>query len=149
MYSKIPLPTDNVYKFYALFGLALLMFGLASILYVNKATNDFMATAYVDLEELKSQAILKPRDEARKRILERQVEVAKNDKEFFLSGAAGVAAIGTLAMVLGFTRWQLRIQPVQDEIADLQLAKLRHEAGQQKESAPTVRRLVRRREPRS
>lgn len=147
MHSKIPLPTDNVYKFYALFGLVLLIFGLASTLYVTKSTNEFMATAYVDLEDLKSQTTLKPRDEARKRILERQIEVAKKDKDFFLSGAAVVAAIGTVAMVVGFARWQLKIQPVQDEIADLQLAKLRHEAGQQNGDLSTVRRLASRRYP--
>jgi hypothetical protein len=148
MDSKIPLPTDNVYKFYALFGLVLLVFGLASTLYLTKSTNEFMATAYVDLEDLKSQTVLTPRDAARKRLLERQVEVATKDKELLLSGAAVVAAIGTLAMCLGFARWQFKIQPVQDEVAELQLAKLRQEAGLKDGVRPTVRRLGSRRFPR-
>jgi len=148
MYSKIPLPTDNVYKFYALFGLVLLIFGLASVLYVNKSTNEFMATAYVDFEELKSQATLNSREAARRQLLQRQMEVAKKDKEFFLSASAVLAAVGAVVMVLGFTRWQLKIQPVQDEIADLQLEKLRYEALERRGNARAPRRLLSRRERR-
>jgi hypothetical protein len=37
-------------------------------------------------------------------------------------------------MIVGFAIWQVKIQPVQDEIAELQLEKLRLEVSQMKAS---------------
>lgn len=143
MNSRIPLPTDNIYKFYALFGMLLLVFAIGSVTFVTKSTNEFMAIAYVDLEDLRTRDILKPREEMRRKILERQIEVAEKDKRFFFWSAMALAAFGSLAMLIGFTRWHSRIQPVLDEIAELQLAKLRHEVTQQKVVESTIRRLKR------
>ncbi len=53
MDSRIPLPTDNIFKLYALFGLLLLIFSIASALYVNKSTNDLIFETAVNYETLK------------------------------------------------------------------------------------------------
>jgi hypothetical protein len=142
MESRIPLPTDNIYKFYALFGLLLLIFGLSATIYTTKSTNEFMSAAIVDLEELKSIAAPTAREDARRQILQRQMEVAKSDKEFFKWGSGGVGGVGLALMIFGFGKWHKEIQPTLDEIAQLQLIKLRREVECQKPSS--VRRLHKR-----
>ncbi len=42
MESKIPIPTDNIYKFYALFGLVILISCIAAFLYVYSSTNELI-----------------------------------------------------------------------------------------------------------
>ena len=38
MHSNIPLPTDNIYKFYALFGIALIVSSILAITYISSNT---------------------------------------------------------------------------------------------------------------
>lgn len=134
MESRIPLPTDNIFKFYALLGLLLFIFGLGSTIYTTKSTNEFMYAAIVDLEELKAIVTPSVRETAKRQILQRQIEVAKSDKELFKWGSAGVAGIGMALMMFGFGKWHKDIQPTLDEIAQLQLIKLRDEVSHQKSS---------------
>ena len=42
MEDKIPIPTDNIYKFYALFGLVLFIFCAGSFIFVQEKTNDLL-----------------------------------------------------------------------------------------------------------
>jgi len=141
MENRIPLPTDNIFKFYALFGLVLFIFSFASTLYNTRTTNEFMSSAIVELEELKAMAAPTNRDVARREILLRQIEVAKQNKDFYKWACAVIAGIGTLGMVVGFTRWHREIQPMLDEISLLQLMKLRHEVSQLNSSPGKVRRI--------
>lgn len=130
MESRIPLPTDNIFKFYALFGLLLFVFGLGASIYNTKSTNEFMTNAVVELETLKAISAPGAGQTARKQVLERLIEVAKADKEFFRWAIAGVVAVGFWMMIGGFRVWHVKIQPVQDEIARLQLSKLKAELAQ-------------------
>ncbi len=132
MESRIPLPTDNIYKFYALFGLLLFIFGFSAVIYLTKSTNDFMAVAVVDLEELKAVSAPSAREAAKKAILTRQIEVAKSDRQGLGYWSEGVAVFGSLLMMLGFSKWHGVVQPRQDEMAELQLTKLRYEVQQLK-----------------
>jgi len=141
MENRVPLPTDNIFKFYALFGLVLFIFSFASTLYNTKTTNEFMSSAIVELEELKAMAAPTNRDIARREILVRQIEVAKLDKNFYKWACAAIGAIGTLGMVVGFMKWHREIQPMLDEISQLQLAKLRHEVSQFNGNSTKVRRM--------
>ncbi len=127
MESKIPLPTDNIYKFYALFGLLLFIFAIGANIVSIKNTNDYMYRSYLELEPLK--AIEKPNSvEAVKRdMLQRMIDVAKSDKEFFSTCLNWLAAISILLMFFGFGKWQKSVQPLQDELLKLQVEKLRHE----------------------
>ena len=127
MESKVPLPTDNIYKFYALFGLLLFIFGIGAGIAQTKLTNDFMVRSYIDLESLKS--IEKPSsvETLRAAVLERMIDIEKSDKETFKWALAIISAAGISLMLYGFHRWHTRIQPAQDELLHLQLEKLRHE----------------------
>ena len=139
MESRIPLPTDNIFKFYALFGLLLLVFGLGATIYSAKSNNEFMTAAVVEIETLKAMTGPSAGQMARKQVLERLIEVAKSDKVFFKWASAVVAAGGFWMMVFGFCIWQVKVQTVQDEILALQLRKLRNEVAQLERSSARVR----------
>jgi hypothetical protein len=132
--NRIPIPTDNVFKFYALFGLFLFSFGFSIVLYTIKSTNELMAASYVERAALGASKDLSPRDKARLEILERQVEVAKSDKQFFEWVAATVTAFGMAGMLVGFGRWHFTQRHL-DEYARLQNEKLRSEIKALKRSA--------------
>ena len=140
MDGKIPLPTDNIYKFYALFGLALFIFGLASTIYTTKATNQEMVAWLVELETLNGVASPSPVENLKKDVLRRHLEVAKFNRQVFRWGNALLVNAGLFTMLFGFWRWHRRIQPIQDEIADLHLRKLRKEV-ELLEAPPKARRL--------
>lgn len=142
MENRVPLPTDNIFKFYALFGLVLFIFSFASTLYNTRTTNEFMSSAFVELEELKAMPAPTKRDVARRDILLRQIEVTKQDKNFYKWACAVIGGIGTLGMVVGFTKWHREIQPMLDEISRLQLTKLRHEVSQLDTNPSKVRRIL-------
>ena len=126
MESKIPLPTDNIYKFYALFGLLLVVFTVGATLYVNQTTNDLLVGKLVELESLRLEKVLSAREQLQIAIVERQIEVAKANKTFFLRALGLIGAIGTICIVYGFSKWHTEVQPLNDESArvQLELAKL-------------------------
>lgn len=130
MESSIPLPTDNIFKFYALFGLLLIIFGIGSMLYVNKSTNDLVFEFGVEYETLKADPVRSISQEARFQILQKKLEVAREDKNLFLISLGVVIGIGIFMMSYGFKKWHTEVQPIQDEMARLNLKKLRREMGE-------------------
>jgi hypothetical protein len=132
MESRVPLPTDNIYKFYALFGLLLLIFGVGSILYVTKSTNDLVFEDGVELATLKANTARSVAEETRFKLLERKLEVALQDKNTLSTGISVIIAFGIVMMVSGFWKWHTKVQPIQDEMAKLSLEKLRQEVERDK-----------------
>lgn len=130
MESRIPLPTDNLFKFYALFGLLLVIFGCGATLYVSKSTNDLLFEIAVEYETLKADPVRTVSQEARFQVLQKKIEIAGKDKALFLSGLGGVIGIGILMVWYGFRKWHTEVQPIQDEISRLTLKKLRREVGE-------------------
>jgi hypothetical protein len=130
MESRIPLPTDNIFKFYALFGLLLFIFCSSSIIYVEHSTNELVFQSVIELESVKQIANPSPVDTAKKLVLEKRIEIALSDRKSSV-GAIGVfLAISIASMVFGFVKWHREVQPIQDKIAKLQLEKLQYEVDQ-------------------
>lgn len=133
--DKIPLPTDNIYKFYALFGLLLFVFSIGATIALSKNTNDNVYKLYVELESIKTPTVEEmaaykqgPHPTfVRRALLERLIEVAKEDKKTLEYLLAVVTFVGGLGVIYGFGKWHKEIQPVQDEMLSLQLEKLRLE----------------------
>lgn len=130
MESRIPLPTDNIYKFYALFGLLLAIFGAGATIYVNKSTNDLAFAIAVEYETLKADPARSVSQETRFQVLEKKLEIARSDKKFFSYGLGVVIGLGLIMVWYGFKRWHTEVQPIQDEIARLTLEKLKRDIGQ-------------------
>lgn len=66
---------------------------------------------------------------AKKQFIEKRINVAVADRKFLETAIGVIWAMSILLIVYGFLRWHLKVQPVQDETARLQLEKLRLEVG--------------------
>jgi hypothetical protein len=130
MHSRVPLPTDNIFKFYALFGLLISIFCISSIIYVNKITNELVFKTVLEQETLN--AIIQPNatQQAKKRVLHRRLEIALSDKWFFQVAIGLMLFSGSYLTYYGFKRWHNEIQPLQDEITRLSIQKLKKELKQ-------------------
>lgn len=129
MENRVPLPTDNIYKFYALFGLLLTVFSIGAMLYVNNSTNELAFEVAVEYETLKADPVRSVPEEARLLVLDRKLEIATINKRIFMVCLAIILAAGLGMMWYGFKKWHTEVQPVQDEIARLTLEKLKREVG--------------------
>jgi hypothetical protein len=127
MEKIIPLPTDNIYKFYALFGLLTIIFCISATIYINHSTNELVFASTIEYEALKT--IEKPTsvEAARIKVIEKKVEMALSDKQFFKYSISILLGLALFAMCYGFWKWHREVQPIQDEILRLQLEKLRKE----------------------
>ena len=130
MESRIPIPTDNIYKFYALFGLVLFIAAIAIRISVYKNTNELVFSIAPELSALEVLEKPSPVEATKKELLKRQIEVSVAERDTFRELAYYVMIFGTVSMAFGFSMWQHRVQPRQDELLDLQIAKARLELKQ-------------------
>lgn len=134
MDSRIPLPTDNVFKFYALFGLALFISGMLGFAYVSTSTNDQVHQFVRELNGLDKHSVDTPAGQALRTVLERRIEASVKNREFFVQALGLQIGVAVCLMAFGFWRWHTVIQPKQDEMTDLHIKKLKaeieREAGQ-------------------
>jgi hypothetical protein len=127
MQPSIPIPTDNIYKFVALFGLSLFISsGLASVA-VHFYFNNILYKRTMESEILKTKADPSEEEKIRKGYLERFVSISMSDRKVFTWMLSGIAGIGVVLMAGGFSLWNTRIQPKQDELLNLQIEKIRRE----------------------
>lgn len=123
MESKIPLPTDNIYKFYALFGLVLVVFSAAAFLYVHSNTNTLGFAATIEYEELDSKENPTAVELKRKEILEKRVKIAVEDKQTFSLVLYLLFLGGCASSAYGFIKWHRVLQPKLDRLLELQIQK--------------------------
>ena len=125
MDTKIPVPTDNIYKFLATFGLVVMVASMTLIILNANTTNKTVweaANAIYDLEVSND-----PLKEKRMKLLESEIGVAASNRTFGLWALSVVFALGFFASLEGFRRWYKHIQPMYDEILELEREKLRLE----------------------
>lgn len=131
MYSRVPLPTDNIYKFYALFGLLVIL--TTSVLFVVRLEhyNNGAYERYIPLETLKHKKTagnINNVEKLRLDILQSQSEIEKKNRDLELGiYIFSFLVFGILPCVSGFAFWHRNIQPKQDELLDLQIEKLKKE----------------------
>jgi len=127
MLSKMSLPTDNIYKFYAIFGLLLLITSLFLFTQLVSNYNNKAFDRYIDLEILK--AVNKPNAEqkAKKEILEAKKDIDTSDKNFYLTCLGLFVGLSLFSMLYGFYQWHNKIQPMQDKAEKLNIYKLKLE----------------------
>ena len=117
MQSQIPVPTDNIYKFYALFSLLLLVFSFSAVLYVGTAANEVILANIVEVETLKQEKSPTVTQQVRRAALERRMEIATSDRRFFLVVLALLIVGSCWGIFYGFKKWHTQIQPVLDATA--------------------------------
>ncbi|HCE4573022.1 hypothetical protein [Vibrio parahaemolyticus] len=116
MQSRISIPTDNIYKFYATFGLVLLISTMALFVFVYSTFQANSHARYVELKVLASMSELTPEQSARKDILEAKEVIDTSDKKTYMDVIAFLLASSLFLLAFGFNRWHKKIQPLQDEI---------------------------------
>lgn len=127
MDSRIPLPTDNIYKFYALFGFVLLISSMAAFLYLHKTTNELIFEAAIAVEELEAKESPNKVDTKRREMMEKRVAVAVKDRDSFNCVLQVVLSASLVLMGFGFWEWHFVVQPKQDKLLDLQIQKAEEE----------------------
>ncbi|MDF3125561.1 hypothetical protein [Rheinheimera sp. 1928-s] len=128
MQSRIPLPTDNVYKFYAMFGLLILLTTGIMFFIRHEYYNSMAFERLVPIETLKAKNKPTAAEKLELYLLEQKAEIAKLNKEFEL----GIYSSCFLIFGLGFTSsgfyyWHTKIQPMQDKLLELQVKKAEYE----------------------
>lgn len=123
MQNKVPLPTDNIYKFFALFGLILVIFSIAATIYNTKEANNQLIDIAIQLDDSNSSAL----SDKTVDYIERHKDIIVSDRKGFNTLLIALAIIGALLGLFGFFRWMFKIQPQQDELIAFQLKKEGHE----------------------
>lgn len=124
MHSKIPIPTDNIYKFYALFGLFMFLASGYVFIQIHFMYNDLAYKNFVEYEVLKDAKNPTKAQEAERVMHERKIEIAIANKKTFLRATGAFMGIAIYLMIFGFFKWHRVIQPIQDQIMKKQLEKL-------------------------
>ncbi|GKS92196.1 hypothetical protein [Acidovorax sp. SUPP2539] len=134
MLDRIVVPTDNIYKFIALFSLVVLIFcGWQSISF-NTEVNSIVFKNYPEMQDLRALDARSRVQDARLAVLDRQIEIATQDRKFYNSLLGFSMAIAILGLVVGFGVWYRKIQPLVDaqskaqlEILQLEIEKIKLE----------------------
>jgi TM2 domain-containing membrane protein YozV len=128
MEPSIPIPTDNVYKFHALFGLVFFISLMLASVYVHNYYNKRIYNAYLELETLKAKNNLTSEENIKKSLLEGRMREDKADFKFFFSIVLFFGIfVGFVMMIIGFVGWHIKVQPLQDKLLDLQIKKIERE----------------------
>ena|SRR5690554_5124056 len=126
MDPKIPVPTDNIYKFCATFGLVVMVVSLTLMFLNSRTANQVIFDSAKEYYDLRSSE--DPLIDEREKLLDRQVKLAVDNREHGKWVLAVIFAIGFYSSCFGFYRWYTKVQPVHDEILELQRKKLELEA---------------------
>jgi hypothetical protein len=125
MIPSVPLPTDNLYKFLCLLGLAIVLAGMAAVYAVY---NDALEAKIRLLTELATtpSAVDTPASAPSPLVdLKRKLLTTTQRNEQFYAWVIGLSmGVGCLLVAFGATRWYKVVQLRDDKIADLQCRKL-------------------------
>ena len=118
------IPTDNIYKFYALLGLALVISSMLAFVYVY---DSHRAQVIEWSEEIRQLSYKKSHTEGEsERIdnLQHLIDVEGSNKEFYMTVIGAVGGSGISIGIIGLVVWQFRVQPRSDRLLDLQIKSL-------------------------
>lgn len=131
MNSSLSVPTDNIYKFYALFGLVLIVTSLFLFVLTYNFHYERATEMYLEIAKIESQEKISNYEKTKKEALEKRLEIDSSNKSFYISVILVFLFTGTALTIYGFRRWHKNIQPVLDEISLLELEKLKQETKKQ------------------
>ncbi|OAD82098.1 hypothetical protein ATN89_21625 [Comamonas thiooxydans] len=134
MLDRVPVPTDNIYKFIALFSVVALIFSMWALLNTQTSTNEVVFKTLPEIESLKKIKVPTHEQAVSLALLERKLEIAKSDRRALSCALYAVFAVAAGLASYGFGKWHKEIQPLVDaqskaqlEILQLQIEKLRLE----------------------
>lgn len=128
MQPNVPIPTDNLYKFQALFGLVLIVTSITLAVFVQARSASQIEAAVSKRDEVVASQDSLIQDVHR--AIERsndKIDSIRNERTRYSRLLWVLAALGGAISANGFRRWA-KIQPLHDELLELQVAKARKEA---------------------
>lgn len=129
MFPNIPVPTDNIYKFYAISGVVLALLSIVSLVYVYSAMLREGDINFVELITLELDAgnnadnVKNTQLEFKKKFFEIKFKNLSAAKTLLLS----TSVLGMSVAAYGFVCWHSRVQVRDNDIAELQREKLKCE----------------------
>ena len=124
--SNISIPYDNIFKFYAIVGLVLMVAGSIFIWQSEIEMNKRFYDRYEELSSYFDQALTQE-ERARKARLE--IELANEPQQEILRKGVFFLIFGLGSGLLGYGlfNWRKKVQPLDDEIKKYELEKLKLE----------------------
>lgn len=127
MSPSLPVPTDNVYKFACIFGLALIIVSVFSFstIYTSSLDRKVGYGEIIIALEAKDKRSKEEEDQlALKKML---LEITRENEKAANSALSAILGVAIAISGLGAHGWYGKVQKRDDKIADLQIAKLEHE----------------------
>lgn len=127
MTPSLPIPTDNIYKFSCIFGLALIVASIFSYVSIYVSSLDRKAKYMEVIIPLEDKA---ERSKAENNLLElnnKLIEIVKSNEKTAADVLGSVIGIGIVLSAYGAWNWRQKIQTRDDKIAELQIDKLKAE----------------------
>lgn len=118
---NLPLPTDSLWKFWALFGLAVFLLCIPTLAYVHYSTNELIYSSAVESVSLTESAKVDPVAARKLEVLNKRLEIALDDRPVLSQLLGTFMAIGLAFSAFGFHRWS-QIQPKEDRLLELRVA---------------------------
>ena len=145
MNPTLPIPTDNIYKFACLFGLALILVSVFSFASNYTITLDRKVRYSELVIGLESKSERSKADEDLLTLNKKLLEISTANERVLNYVLGAATAVGVILSFYGATNWHQKIQQRDDAIAALQIEKLRLEIvnleatrGQTKQSSTPV-----------
>ncbi|ABM39223.1 hypothetical protein [Polaromonas naphthalenivorans] len=127
MTPSLTIPTDNIYKFSCLFGLALILVSIFSFA-SNYTTTLDRKVRYSELViGLESKAQRNKSEDDLLALNKKLREIAMENEKVLNLLLGAVIAIGSILSLYGADRWHKKIQQRDDKIVELQIEKLQIE----------------------
>lgn len=127
MTPRLSVPTDNIFKFFALFGTVMLISSFLAMIFVNDNTNMRLMEWADELASFQSDEVVSSYEETRTVMIERLIEIEADNKEVFIIVLNALMVIGSSLASIGFLKWYKDIQPMEDEYKELLIAQMRRD----------------------
>ncbi len=127
MTPRIPLPTDSIYKFYALSGIIFFITAVIMIYITQKNYNEQVYERYIPMQILSNKDVLNEKEELELEILKSKDKIEKDDRNIMMKLFSVVLSLAIICMMYGFFKWHTILQPSQNKLMELEIKKLEKE----------------------
>lgn len=127
MTPSIPVPTDNIYKFSALFGLAIIVSGIFSFAAMYSSSLSSKVKYAETVIALESKVARTKLEEDTLALTNKLIEITQSNEKTANIAIGSLIGVGLVLSFIGGVRWYTVIQCRDDQIAGLQIQKLEAE----------------------
>ncbi|WP_415911643.1 hypothetical protein [Neptuniibacter sp. QD37_11] len=121
MSPGLSVPTDNIYKFYTLFGFTLLVSTLLGYVYVYDSSRTKMVQWTLEILEYEAGGSGEVVNPEKKELLLQLVNVEKENRQTYQKVLALVSGFALFLFVIGLYKWQNEVQPREDDLYKLRI----------------------------